>query len=66
MGFLENFKAIGKNIALANKAYDNAFGQLAEGRDNLVSQTEKMKALGLSTKKSIDPSLLNPGENQSN
>ena len=66
VGFLENFKAIGKNIALANKAYDNAFGQLAEGRDNLVSQTEKMKALGLSTKKSIDPSLLNPGENQSN
>ena len=66
VGFLENFKSIGKNIALANKAYNNAFGQLAEGRDNLVSQTEKMKALGLSTKKSIDPTLLNTRENQSN
>lgn len=60
--FTENFKKVGRHIELADSTYNAAFKQLAVGSDNLVSQTLKMKALGVDSKKSLDPRFLEGNE----
>lgn len=62
VNFSKNFKTVGKNITAAQTAYDEAFKQLATGSDNLVLQTEKMKALGITTKAVLDPVFLDGNE----
>lgn len=53
VGFVENLKDIGNSIDKARDKYDEAFKQLSTGKDNLVIQTEKLKKLGLKTKKEL-------------
>ncbi len=53
VGFVENLEKVGKNIDNAKSAYNDAFGQLTSGRDNLVKQTEKLKELGVKTKRPL-------------
>lgn len=53
VGFVENLKDIGNSIDKARDKYDEAFKQLSSGKDNLVLQTEKLKKLGLKTKKEL-------------
>lgn len=59
VGFLENLEDVGKNIARAQKSYDEAFGQLSTGRDNLVGQADKLKKLGVKVKKELPANLVN-------
>ena len=41
VSFVENLEKVGKNIDLAKSSYTDAFKQLASGKDNLVTQTQK-------------------------
>ena len=60
VGFSKNFIQIGRELKSAQSAYDSAFGQLSEGRGNLVSQVEKLRELGLTPKSKIPVELLSP------
>ncbi len=59
VGFVSNLEDIGKNLAKAQAAYDSSYKQLTSGNDNLVSQANKMKSLGLKAKKSLPEELGN-------
>lgn len=56
--FVESLEKIGRNIELAKSNYDDAFKQLSTGRDNLIVQTQKMKDLGISSKKQLPQTLV--------
>lgn len=58
IGFIVNLENVGKNIDQAKSVYDQAYKQLHTGRDNLVLQTQKLKDLGLKTKKELPSSLV--------
>jgi DNA recombination protein RmuC len=58
VGFVESLSAVGVNIEKARKSYDSALGQLKDGRGNLIGQAEKLRKLGLKTKKSLPSNLL--------
>ncbi len=57
-GFVEDLQHIGDALHAAQKNYDTAFKKLSEGPGNLVGQTEKLKALGAKTSKSLPKELL--------
>jgi len=57
VGFVENLEKLGKNIDSTKIIYNDAFKQLSTGNDNLIAQTNKLKALGIKNKKNISPSL---------
>lgn len=59
VGFVENLEKVGKNLNSARSVYDDAFKQLYSGNDNLVIQTQKLKALGIKNKKELPQSLIN-------
>ncbi|KQT15464.1 recombinase RmuC [Chryseobacterium sp. Leaf404] len=56
-GFVENLEKVGKNLDQAKNVYNDAFKQLSSGNDNLISQTQKLKALGVKNKKELPQSL---------
>lgn len=62
VGFLENLEKVGKNIDQAKSVYDSAYKQLHTGNDNLITQTQKLKSLGIKNKKEISPSLIDRAE----
>lgn len=64
VGFVENLTTLGSQIEKTQKSYDNALGQLKDGRGNLISQAEKLRDLGVKTKKEIPPSMLNDAVNE--
>ncbi len=49
-GFVEDFEKVGKTLGVAQKTYDEAFGKLSKGKDNIVRQIEIFK-----DKSSINP-----------
>lgn len=53
VGFVESLKAVGDGLSKSQKSFDNAMGQLAEGRGNIISQVQKLKDLGAKAKKSL-------------
>lgn len=57
--FIENLEKVGKNIDQAKNVYNDAFKQLSTGNDNLISQTQKLKSLGIKNKKELPQSLIN-------
>ena len=57
VGFVENLEKLGKNIDSTKNIYNEAFKQLSSGNDNLITQTNKLKALGIKNKKNISSSL---------
>jgi DNA recombination protein RmuC len=57
VGFVENLEKIGKNLDLAKGSYNEAYKQLSTGNDNLVTQTQKLKSLGIKNKKNLPSSL---------
>jgi DNA recombination protein RmuC len=59
VGFVGNLEDIGKNIGKVQKSYDDAFGQLSTGRDNLVVQADKLKKLGVKAKNELPANLVN-------
>lgn len=58
VGFVDNLTDVGTHIAKTQKSYDAAFGQLKEGSGNLIGQAEKLKKLGVKSKKSLPTNLL--------
>ena len=58
VGFVESFTTIGDQLNRAQTTYDAAFGQLSKGRGNLIGQAEKLKELGVKSKKSLPTTLV--------
>ena len=59
VGFVDNLEAVGEYIDRAQGKYSEAYKQLATGNDNLVLQANKLKSLGLKTKKELPREILN-------
>ncbi|MDR1730274.1 MAG: DNA recombination protein RmuC [Prevotellaceae bacterium] len=57
VGFSKNFIQVGRELKSAQNAYESAFGQLSEGKGNLVSQVERLRELGLTPKNKIPAEL---------
>ena len=57
VGFVENLEKVGKNIDQAKNVYNDAFKQLSTGNDSLVTQTIKLKGLGIKNKKNLPQTL---------
>ena len=56
VGFLSSIEDIGKALGKATDAHEKAFSQLSSGSGNLVGQVEKLKAMGIRTKKELPQS----------
>lgn len=56
--FVNDLKTIGLKLNDASASYDNAINKLSTGKGNLIKRTEKIKELGVKTKKQIDKQLL--------
>ena len=64
VSFVENLEKVGKNIDMAKNSYTDAFKQLASGKDNLITQTQKLKSLGAKNRKNLSSGLVENAENQ--
>jgi len=64
VNFVDSLTDIEVHLDRAKRSYDNAYKQLKAGRGNLIGQTEKLRELGLKSKKSIPQSLLNDLEEE--
>ena len=53
VGFLSSIEDIGKALGKASDAHDKAVSQLSTGPGNLIGQVEKLKAMGIRTKKDL-------------
>ena len=58
VNFVESFTTVGEQLNRAQVSYDTAFGQLSKGRGNLIGHAEKLKNLGLKSKKNLSSSLV--------
>ena len=58
VNFVESFTSVGEQLSRAQTTYDTAFGQLSKGRGNLIGHAEKLKDLGLKSKKTLPASLV--------
>ena len=56
-GFTEDLIQLGRQLQNAQKAYENSMNKLSTGKDNLIRKVERMRKLGLSPKKQINPAL---------
>ena len=52
-GFLTNMDDIGKELQKAAEAHEKGFGQLSKGSGNLVGRVEKLRDLGIQSKKEL-------------
>ncbi len=58
VSFIEDLKAVGRQIDLIQKNYVEATKKLYEGRGSLIARAEKMKKLGARTSKAFEQQLL--------
>jgi len=58
VGFLSSFEDISKHIGNAQKSYDNALGQLKDGKGNLINRVKELSDLSGKAKKEIPSHLL--------
>lgn len=63
VGFIENLEKVGKNLDQAKNLYNDAYGQLYSGKDNLIKQAERMKELGIKNKKELPQSMIDRSDN---
>lgn len=56
--FVKKMERVGKNIDTAKNSYEEVFLSLSTGKNNLISQSEKMKELGARVTKSLPASLV--------
>ncbi|MBB4806535.1 DNA recombination protein RmuC [Chryseobacterium defluvii] len=63
VGFVDNLEKVGKNLDQAKNVYNDAYKQLSTGNDNLVTQTQKLKSLGIKNKKELPQSLIDNPDN---
>jgi len=64
VGFLTDMEKIEKGIANTDKAYKDAINKLQSGSGNLIRSTEKIRKLGLNTKKQIPEKFINDETNE--
>ncbi len=64
VGFVKNLSDIGKKLGDAQESYNKAFGQLIHGKGNLVGHAEKLKQLGVKTKKSLPAELVEQSKDE--
>jgi len=57
-GFVANLTTLGVNLDKAKSKYDEAYRQLRTGPDNLVLQADKLKQLGIKTRKHLPEGIL--------
>ena len=57
-GFISNFEAVGKKITEASALYEEAFGQLKNGKGNVMKKIEELRKMGAVTKKQLPERLL--------
>lgn len=62
VSFLEDLDAIGKQIARAQKSYDDAHNKLSSGRGNIIGKVEKLRKLGAKSAKDIPRELMESDE----
>ncbi|QKJ89127.1 DNA recombination protein RmuC [Paramixta manurensis] len=55
--FVDDMSGIGQNLDKAQESYRQAMKKLAEGRGNLIAQTEGFRQLGVEVKRPINPHL---------
>ena len=53
-GFMKSMDDIEKHLDKAQQSYKQARGQLADGKGNLIGRAEKLKALGVQSKKELN------------
>ena len=58
VGFVSNLERVGDYMEKAQNSYKDAYSQLSTGNDNLVRQANKLKELGVKTKKSLPKRLM--------
>ena len=58
VGFVDDLKDIGKKLGDASESYDSAFKKLSTGKGNLIKSTERIRELGVKTRKQIDKRLI--------
>ena len=58
VNFVDSFSTVGDQLNRAQASYDTAFGQLSKGRGNLIGQAEKLKELGVKSKKNLPTTLV--------
>jgi DNA recombination protein RmuC len=54
VGFVRSMEDIGKHITRSQDAYNDAMGQLKEGKGNLIRQAQNLKKLGIKSNKTKD------------
>lgn len=57
-GFVSTLEDVGKHLSRSQEAYQQALGQLRDGRGNLIARVQKLKRLGVKSTKTLNPSLL--------
>lgn len=61
-GLIEDLMGVGKKLDAAKTDYSSAMNKLSTGRGNLVGSVEKIKKLGVKTKKSLPEAILKRAE----
>lgn len=62
VNFSQSLTEVGTNLNRAKKSYDVAVNRLSAGKGNLISQAQKIKTLGIKTKKEFSSNLLDNAE----
>ena len=62
-GFVSDLMGVGKKLDAAKTDYSSAMNKLVEGRGNLINSVEKIKKLGIKTKKSLPESIIKRSKN---
>ena len=62
VGFVEDLKAVGRQLDSSQASYQAALNKLTEGKGNLIKKVEQLKKLGARTSKSLDSSLVKEAE----
>lgn len=58
VNFVDSLADIETHLSRAKRSYENAYSQLKSGRGNLIGQAEKLRELGVKTKKTLPQSLV--------
>lgn len=58
VNFVTSLMEIDTHLERAKRSYNNAYSQLKSGRGNLIGQAEKLRELGVKSKKSLPSSLI--------
>lgn len=62
VNFSDSLTEVGTNLDRAKKSYDVAVNRLSTGKGNLISQAQKIKTLGIKTKKEFSSNLIDNAE----